>query len=202
LEDPNPECRYHTRQAFLTFYEIWPEESEALILEHKSTFMKHKEIISKLGSALEGDGEYTFENNGRRDPERKTVKTIKTRDYLSPVGVPGRRGEAAPKSQNRTEYKTKFMSEERKKTTISKPTKPQNIAMSSGFKNYKRVGYDNKELESNTYVSKFQSKGRFNNRRSISKDVIDTYKSSNIGSVYNNGRFEDKQKVRSEADFI
>ena len=214
LEDASPECRHYARQCFLTFFEIWPDEAEPLIAQHKTVLMKHKEIIEKLGPALDGSRtatDYSKRNYIHRDKDRdrKTVKVTPggSRGFLSPKGLQSRRQDAAPKSQNRVSSMNKFLSEEREersKPDIPRPTVSTTGVSSAGFRNLKATNYGSKKNENNMYVSKYQNSTRFNTKkRSVSKDVVGTYQSSNLAGLNKNGGgFEPQAKMLNEPDLM
>lgn len=137
LEDASPDCRHYARQSLLTFYEIWPEETEAVVQEHKVVLMKHKEMISKLGPLLGGTGSSTGIGHVGRQKDRKTYKAPAKRNHLSPSSGIGRREQAITKSQNRIQSQNKFLSEERDKPSIPKPT-DHAASVSTGFRNYRK----------------------------------------------------------------
>lgn len=137
LEDASPDCRHYARQSLLTFYEIWPDETEAVVQEHKAVLMKHKEMVSKLGPLLGGTGSSAAMGHVGRQKDRKTYKAPAKRDYLSPSSGIGRREQTITKSQNRIQSQNKFLSEERDKPSIPKPT-DHAASVSTGFRNYRK----------------------------------------------------------------
>ncbi len=169
-------------------------------MDNKATLMKHKEMVSKLGHLMDGSSEYTGSHHPGRTKDRKTHKAPTKRNYLSPSSTKSRRGEIT-KSQNRVKPKNKFLSEEREKPNVPRPTDVAPGSMSSGFRNYRKPNYGAKEKDNTTYVSKYQNSSTFSGeKRSVSKDVIGTYKSSAISSVYNNGVYETQQKVENDPE--
>jgi hypothetical protein len=167
LSDATPDCRYFSRQAFLAFQEIWPEEAEPLIQEFKSVFMKDKEMVEKLGPLLEGGSthprsakiESAKRGLVRKQRERQTEKHgVDSHGFLSPPGAGSRRMDTAPKSQNRMNGKNKFLSEERE------PVDNQNLgsqnkqaALSTGFRNIRVNNFNQKDTAKGVYVSKYKN---------------------------------------------
>lgn len=210
LGDASPDCRYYARQCFLTFHEIWPDEAEPLILQHKGVLMKDKEVVEKLGPYLESAGaqsssakiKMTSKELARTDKSRKTHKVPKggdSRGFLSPGG--NRRADATPKSQNRVKSNTKFLSEEREKPPHEEAANKQ-ATLSTGFRNLRPGGYNNIKEEKDVYVSKYQRPIESDyKKRSVSKDVIGTYKSTGIGLQNKNG-FNGNQKMVHEDDLM
>lgn len=99
--------------------------------------MKHKEMVSKLGPLLGGGGDYAGMGHVGRQKDRKTYKVPTKRNYLSPSSGIGRREQTITKSQNRIKSKNKFLSEERDKPSIPKPTDHVG-SVSTGFRNYRK----------------------------------------------------------------
>jgi hypothetical protein len=214
LEDNSPDCRYYSRQAFLTYYEIWPEEAEPLIVQHKTTFKKHQEMVNKLGHLFDGSSttkglgsEYSktsyVKKERERERDRKTEKVISDSRGFLPTGIPNRRADAAPKSQNRVKSNSKFLSEEREKPDLPRPVDSNKASLSTGFRNLKATNYKNPP-DNNVYVSKYQNNNKFSNKqkRSVSKDVIGTYKSSGLTAGYKNGVIENEHKILNEPDLM
>ena len=156
LEDASPECRQYARQAFLAFYEIFPDEAEPLIHQFKSTFLKHKEMIDRFGSILEGDGTKSGFEDSKKGALRNDRKTQKQIDHpkvdMNLASNNTRRTEFPVRSQNRIQ--NKFLSEERelsdKAKIISNPE-----ALSTGFKNIKISNVNQNANRKDAYVSKY-----------------------------------------------
>lgn len=154
LEDASPECRQYARQAFLAFYELFPEEAEPLILQFKSTFLKHKEMVDRFGSILEGDGAKAGLEDSKKGFLRNDRKTQKQVDHpkVDVASNNTRRTEFPTRSQNRIQ--NKFLSEERelpdKGKILSNPE-----AISTGFKNIKISNVNQNANGRDVYVSKY-----------------------------------------------
>lgn len=212
LSDANPECRHHARQAFLTFYEIWPEESDSLIVQFRGMFSKHKEIIDKLGSHLTSAGTQAssakLEENKisrRRIDDRKTQKVLGNgKNFLNPTTENNRRTDTTPKSQNRMNAKNKFLSEERQPKEETKGSEPYQAISSSGFRNLRPTNYSNNSNNQNVYVSKYQNTRiePIYKKRSVSKDVVGTYKSSGLAANPKLDLGESPKKFAHEEDLM
>lgn len=156
LEDASPECRQYARQAFVAFYEMFPDEAEPLILQFRSTFMKHKEMVDRFGAILDGDGTRAALEDSKKTyhrNDRKTQKQIdppKVEPNLAAGGV--RRAEFLARSQNRLQ--NKFLSEERelpdKAKIMSNPD-----AVGTGYKNIKIGNVNQNANGRDVYVSKY-----------------------------------------------
>lgn len=167
LADATPDCRYFSRQAFLAYQEIWPEEAEPLIQEFKSVFMKDKEMVEKLGPLLQGGNtlprsakiESAKRGEARKQRERQTEKLgVDSQGFLSPSGAGVRRIDAAPKSQNRMNTKNKFLSEEREhQDNQNIGIQNKQAALSTGFKNIRVNNFNQKETAKGVYVSKYKN---------------------------------------------
>lgn len=156
LEDASPECRQYARQAFLAFHELWPDEAEPLAFQFKSMFMKHKEIMDRLGSLYDGGGSRprsgVYENaKSAHANTRKTYKQVSQRKVdLDPDAGGTRRTEMATRSQNRLQ--SKFLSEERDLPDKQK-SGPGAAAVSSGFRGIKIANVNQHGRDG--YVSKY-----------------------------------------------
>lgn len=164
LTDASPECRQYAREAFLSFQEIFPEEAEPLIHQNRSTFMKHKEMVDKLGPILEGSSTFAKSANvdsgtkkARRENRMVEKPKTSTRPYLSPTAT-NRKSDLATKSQNRLPKPAKFLSQEREEQTKGIPSNTGSAAMSTGFRNLKASNYAAKNNPKEAYVSKNQLK--------------------------------------------
>lgn len=185
-------------------------------MQHKVTFKKHQEMVDKLGHLFDGSGtnsrvlgsDYSKKaskpKDRERDKDRKTEKVTmgNSRGFLS-AGIGSRRADAAPKSQNRVHSNNKFLSEERVKPEIYQPADIGKATLSTGFRNLKSTNYA-RQSENNVYVSKYQNNNKFNSKqkRSVSKDVIGTYKSTGLTSNYKNVPNEIELKIPDEPDFM
>jgi hypothetical protein len=156
LEDASPECRQYARQAFLAFYELFPDEAEPLILQFKSTFMKHKEIIDRFGAILDSDGTRTaFEDSKKtyHRNDRKTQKQVEPPKVDPGLAASGaRRADFAARSQNRLQ--SKFLSEERELPDKAK-IMGNSEAIGTGYKNIKINNVNQNANGRDVYVSKY-----------------------------------------------
>jgi hypothetical protein len=212
LSDATPECRHQGRQAFLTFYEIWPEESDSLIIQFKGMFNKHKEIVDKLGSHLTSAGTQPssakLEENKisrRRMDDRKTQKIIGNgKGFLNPTTENHRRNDITPKSQNRMNAKNKFLSEERQPKEETKGTETNQAISSTGFRNFRQTNYSNNSNNQIVYVSKYQNTKiePIYKKRSVSKDVVGTYKSSGLAANQKLDLSESPKNFPQEEDLM
>lgn len=156
LEDASSECRQYARQAFLAFYEIFPEEAEPLIVQFRSTFLKHKEMVDRFGPILDGEGAKTgFEDSkkGSLRIDRKTQKQVdQPKVDMNLAANNTRRTEFPARSQNRLQ--NKFLSEERELPDKAKII-GNSEALSTGFKNIKISNVNQNTNGRDAYVSKY-----------------------------------------------
>ena len=155
----------------MAFQEVFPEEAEPLIHQHKSAFMKHKEMIDKLGPILDGEGAYPKSANtesANKKSLRKERLTEKPKQeihgYLSPKT--GSRRDDAPKSQNRMSKQNKYLSEERVKSDKGTANSSNKASMSTGFTNLKARNYNDNKIPKETYDSKHLKPPTNNNSES------------------------------------
>jgi hypothetical protein len=156
LEDASSECRQYARQAFLAFYEIFPDEAEPLIVQFRSTFLKHKEMIDRFGSILDGEGTKAgFEDSkkGSLRIDRKTQKQVgPPKVDMNLAASNTRRTEFPARSQNRLQ--NKFLSEERELPDKGKIV-GNSEALGTGFKNIKISNVNQNTNGRDAYVSKY-----------------------------------------------
>ena len=200
LSDAANECRQNSKQAFLTFMEIWPEEAQEMISKNQSVYSKHKEIIESIGSEINGKSTYSKSSKlgersdmrGHRGDMRNTHKASETNQgFLSPKMGDSRRADA-PKSQNRAKPKNKILVEE--------PHSPEEIKVggnkhySPGFNNQRPINANDNREQQSVYLSKYKNHDdqQQEKNRSVSKDADESYKMVN----------EKTKKVAHKEDFV
>lgn len=135
---------------------MFPDEAEPLVLQFRSTFMKHKEMIDRFAAILDADGAKTaFEDSKKpyHRNDRKTQKHIEQPKVDANTAAGGiRRTEFPARSQNRLQ--SKFLSEERELPDKAKIIGNHDAA-GTGYKNIKIGNVNHNANGRDVYVSKY-----------------------------------------------